>query len=820
MLGLALRTLRSRLSGFVGAFVALLCAAAMVTACGILLDTGLRGTVPPQRYAGTPIIVAGDQEVHWTTSKDKGDGEVKEKTKSKPLTERAWIPADLAAKVAAVPGVAAVRTEVTFPATVIGAPGDGESWGHGFESAPLTPYALATGAEPKTGEVVLDAHSGAKTGDTVRVLTADGVGEYKVSGITATALDGQSSVFFSTDEAARLARAGQLTAIGVVPAPGTDTGALADAVRAALTGTPGKVYTGDDRGRLEFVDADAARVKLISMGGAIGGSALLVAILVVVGTFALSMQQRHREIALLRAIGATPRQMRSLIGREALLVGATAAPLGALAGIGLGVWLGSRFRDLGVLPEALDLVISPFPPIVAALATLLAAFVAARVSARGVIRVRPTEALSESGSAAPRVGVARILAGLLAVAGGVVLLIVLSGLRTEPAAGPVTFLTAIVWVVALSLLGPLLARAVAFLLTPVLSVLLRAGGYLAAKTARAQARRMASVITPLGLLVGMTATILFVPTTMGDAAADDLRAGTLASYTVAGHVPSSTAEAIRAVPGVTAATESLTTTVRVGQDKYRAQGLSAQNLTLTVDPGVVDGSFSLDGDHAAISSLAADQRGLSVGDKFTVTMGDGVHVELTVSAIYSRHLGFGDLLLPYPVVAAHVDTPLASTVLVSGTADAAALRAAAGPGLAVLNGAETADARDAAASANAEVQLIAMGLIIAFAAIAAVNTLAMATADRARELALLRLIGTTRRQVLLMLRTETAVAVVLAAIVGTGIALATLTAFASGMTGAARPGFELGTYAVIVGGAAALAWIATVLPGRVALRRQ
>lgn len=814
MLGLALRTLRSRLAGFIGAFVALLCAAAMVTACGILLDTGLRGTLPPQRYAGTPILVAGDQEVHWTTIKDKGDGEVKEKTKSKPLTERAWIPADLADKVAAVPGVAEIHTEVTFPATVLGAEGD--SWGHGFESAPLTPYALATGAAPKPGEVVLDADSGASVGATVRILTTEGIGEYKVSGITSTALSGQSSVFFATSEAARLARAGQITAIGVVPAPGTDVDALADALRTALTGTPGKVYTGDDRGRLEFVNADAARVKLISMGGAIGGSSLLVAILVVVGTFALSMQQRHREIALLRAVGATPRQMRGLIGREALLVGAIAAPLGALAGIGLGVWLGSRFRDLGVLPDGLDLVISPFPPVAAVLTTLLAAFVAARVSARGAIRVRPTEALSASAAGTPRIGLGRVLAGLVAVGGGVTLLIVLSGLRTEPAAGPVTFLTAIVWIVALSLLGPLVARAVGWALTPLLSVVLRAGGYLAAKTVRAQARRMASVITPLGLLVGMTATILFVPTTMADAAADEQRTGTLAPYTVVGHLPPSTVDAIRAVPGVTAATASLSTTVRVGQDKYRAQGLSSEDLALTVDPGIVSGTLSLEDGFGAISALAADQRGLAVGSEFTVTMGDGVPVTLKVSAIYSRHLGFGDLLLPYPVVASHVDTPLAGSVLVAGTPSNGDLRDL---GVTVLDGAAVDAARDAAASANAEVQLIAMGLIIAFAAIAAVNTLAMATADRARELALLRLIGTTRRQVLLMLRTETGLAVVLAAIIGTAIALATLTAFASGMTGEARPSIEPVTYAVIVGGAAVLAWLATVLPGRVALRK-
>lgn len=841
MFTFALQTLRSRLAGFIGAFVALMCAAAMVAACGMLLDTGLRGEIPVERYAGAPIVVAGDQQLHWTVVKDKGDGETKTKTKSKPLTERAWLPADLAGTVASVPGVAAVVPEVTFPAYILDArglplpgPADGKSWGHGISSAPLTPFTVTGGREPAApGEIAVDtelaSRAGIAVGDTVSVQSTTSPGSYTVVGLVTPesgALAAQSTVFFSDDEARALAgHDGMVTAIGVVPTEGADVGELTDLLSAALADTPGKVYAGAARGPLEFVEAEGARVKLLSMGGAIGGTSLMVGILVVVGTFALSMQQRHREIALLRAIAATPRQMRQLIGREALMVGLVAAPLGAFGGIFLANWLRDRFVSYGVMPANLDLVVSPFPVIAAVAATLGAAFLAARISARNVIRIRPTEALSDAAMTTPKMGVFRTIAGLLALAGGIILLIVLSGLSIEAASSPVTFFTAILLVTALSLLGPIVVRAAAFVVTPLLSGLLRASGYLAAANARTSARRLASVITPLGLLIALTVTILFVPTTMGDAAAEELRDGTKAEYTLTAPgpgIPSTAAAIVRDLPGVDAATETIGSTVRVGQDKYRVQGVTPENVSANLDLGVDKGSMETFGaESIAMSTLAAEQRAAAVGDPIDVTMGDGVHVTLTLVAVYTRHLGFGDLVLPHAVVAAHVDNPLSSTVLVSGSVAPQAIRSAlaeAFPTVAVLGDAEVAEARSAAASTNAEVQLLVMSLVIAFAAIAVVNTLAMATADRAREFALLRLVGTTKRQVLRMLRTETGLAVLVAAVIGTAIAVATLTAFSVGMTGTAQPSMPVAKYAAVVGGAALLAFIATALPARVALR--
>ncbi|MBO4274187.1 FtsX-like permease family protein [Microbispora triticiradicis] len=782
--GLALKTLRHRGAAFAGAFVALVCAAALVCACLMLLETGLRGGVAPERYAGAPLIVAGDQNVHETVATSSG----KVKTKAKPLSERVWIPEATAARLRGLPGVSEVLTEVTFPV-------NGRALGHGWESAGLTPFTVARGRPPRGNrEVVVDARSGLSVGAALDVR-----GEaYRVVGVTAQALPSQDTVFFSTAEARRLAgRPGLVTAIGVFPRVDVSP-VLTDRLVA---------YTGDGRGTVEFLDAEQARVRLISLGGALGGTSLLVAILVVTGTSALAVQQRRREIALLRAVAATPGQVRGLLGGEALLVGLVAGVVGSAAGAGLGFWLRGRFVELGAMPENLRLVVGPFPAAAALLATVAAAWAATRLSARRIARIRPVEALGEAAMGGGGLPLGRSLAGVLCVAGGITLTLVLSGLETEAASSPVTMLTALVWTTAVTLLGPVLARAA----TGLLGVALRASraGHLAVRNLRTDPGRMASVMAPLTLLVAMTCTILFTQTTMGHASAAQAAAGARADYMVSGVA----ADVVRRVPGVTAVTSVVRTSVRVGLDRYGAQGVDGGERPIgqALDLGVVSGSLDgFDARSAALSESAASRLGLSTGETVRLTLGDGTPAELKVVAIYSRGLGFGDLTLPYALVAGHVDDP-SGTLLVEAPSVSRAALAAVAP---VVTPAEGSGTR----TPNAEVDYVAMGLIIAFGAIAVVNTLAMSTMDRSRELALLRLVGATRRQVLRVLRLETLTALIVSVLAGTGIALVTLSAFSRGMTGSALPYVPPAGYALVIAAVAALALVATSLPARLALR--
>ncbi|MFI5750100.1 FtsX-like permease family protein [Streptomyces sp. NPDC051644] len=846
MLRYALQTIRDRKGGFLGAFLALMCAAALITACGTLLETGLRGRIATERYAAAPLVVSADQNVHRTTVKHKGNGKTKVKHKAKPVAERVWLPAAIADRISTLEGVQKVVPELTFLAQPVTQPvtrsatqpvsqsAAHPSYGHSWASAPLTPFVLVSGRAPASeDDVVIDRglaeQKGLTPGDRLVVQSTSTPRPYRISGIAAPAGRGdlrqQSSLFFSTAEAERLAaRPGRITALGVMPAPGTDPTRLKHQVEQALKGTTAQVVTGDDRGPVEFLDAAGARIKLVSMGGAMGGTSLLVAILVVVGTFALSIQQRHRELALLRAIAATPRQIRRLLGREALVVGAVAGVFGVLAGLPLAGWLHSRFIDMGVIPATLERTAGIFPACAALAVTLLGAGAAARISGRRIARIRPAEAMAESAvERGPARG--RIVAGLVLLAGGAALVAVLSVLRTEAAATPVTFLAVAVSATAVSLLGPILVRMASVLLAGPLR-LAGSGGPLATANIRGNSTRMASVVTPLTLLIGMTCTVLFVQPTLGDAARAQAREGVRATWVLAAQgpgVPSAAAETIRRTPGVTAATEVVRTTVRVGLDKYPAQGVTQAGLARTWDPDVTRGSlaaFTTGPGTAAISELAADRLGLHPGSKLKLHLGDGTPATLTVAAVYSRGLGFGDLTLPHDLLARHMDNPLAATVLVAGDSGRDELAAALEqfPGVSVLAPA-TADRLQAdRQQENAAVNHLAMGLVLAFTAIAVVNTLAMSVSERIREFAMLRLAGATRRQVLRMLRIEALSVLLIAAALGSGIALAVLTAFSIGMTGSAAPAVLPLVYATVVGGAALLALTATALPGRLALR--
>ncbi|MFD7998361.1 ABC transporter permease [Streptomyces mirabilis] len=838
MLRYAVQTVRARKGGFLGAFFALMCAAALITACGTLLETGLRGTIATERYAATPVVVSADQNVHQTTVKHK-KGKTKVKHKAKPIAERAWLPGDLATELRKVPGVREVIPELTFLAEPLASGAavdkDQPAYGHAWDSAALTPYTLTTGTAPKAdGDLVIDRRLAERAhlepGDRLTVQSTQSPRTYRVTGIAAPAREvrHQTALFFSTAEARRLAaHPGQVTAFGVLPTKGTDAAVLKRSVSTALHGTKAphgttaQVSAGDGRGAVEFLDAAAARTKLVSMGGAMGGTSLLVAVLVVVGTFALSVQQRHRELALLRAIAATPGQIRALLGREALIVGAAAGTTGALAGLPLGSWLHGRFVAMGAVPGTLQHTVSVFPPFAALAATLLGAWAAARISSRRIARIRPAEALAEARAERTRPAWGRILAGLALLAGGVVLVAVLSVLRTEPASTPVTFLAVVVLATSVALLGPLLVRAAVAVLGGPLA-LTGPSSRLARANLRGHAARMASVVTPLTLLIGMTCTVLFVQPTLGNAARAQAREGIRADWVVAAQGPGVPAEAARRLRTQhDTVTEVVRTTVRVGLDKYAAQGVTPVGLTRTWDPDVTAGSLKkLTEDTVAVSELAADQLHLKPGSPLKLTLGDGTPATPTVVAVYAKGLGFGDLTFAHDLVARHVDNPLATSVLVSTartqTQLATTLREF--PGIHVLAPAAADSIQAARQQANAEVNYLAMGLVLAFTAIAVVNTLAMSVAERVREFALLRLAGATRRQVLGMLRTEALSVLLLATALGSGIALAVLTAFSVGMTGEAAPAVTPLAYVAVVALAGLLALVATALPGRVALR--
>jgi putative ABC transport system permease protein len=245
---------------------------------------------------------------------------------------------------------------------------------------------------------------------------------------------------------------------------------------------------------------------------------------------------------------------------------------------------------VGAIPDILHLSTSPYPIFAAVGATLAAAWVAARVAGRTVIRVRPAEALAEAVMEQPATGATRLLAGGGLFAGAITLTVVLSRLTAEPAATPVIVLTALMWVAAMALLGPVIVRMAVAIVGVPLGVASRFSGYLAVADLRTNARRYASAVMPVSLGVTMTCTILFSQSTLGHAVLAQTRAATLADYVLTAPkpgIPSAAAASLRTIPGLAGVTEVIqTSALGMGLEKYTVTGVTPERLDQTLDVGV------------------------------------------------------------------------------------------------------------------------------------------------------------------------------------------------------------------------------------------
>ncbi|GII83576.1 ABC transporter permease [Sphaerisporangium siamense] len=817
MLRLAFAASRGRMASLAGSFVALMFAVALVAACGMLMESGLRARVPAERYGAAPVVVAGLEQAVLATEDD---------FLGVPLTEPVAIPATLAGEIAKVPGVAKVVPEIGFPVGLTGARESvtGRSW----ESAALTPYTLKKGRAPATPhEIVTDVTLGHEIGQKLHVTGRDGLREYTVTGTAepgtnrpgedGPGADGRASVFFTPGRAAELfARPGKVLAFGVFGDGQSEE--LARRVERALGDTV-TVYAGDRRGMAEDVTAREGREMLIAIGGSLGGVILMVAVLVVASAFGLAVRQRDREIALLRAIGATPRQIRAMIGQESLVIGVAAVVPGLPLGVALGRWLFDQFVARGMLPRGFTPVTGPLPLLVAAAVGLATAWLAARGAVRRAARVKPTEALGEAAAERRELGRGRMIAGLVFLALGLsasAMAMYMAGETAAATAGAIVLLL----ITAATLLGPWLVRLAARLAGGVIGRTSPVGGYLAVANTRTAAKRLASVAGPLILMFAFAATTLFSQSTIAHATTRQALDGNRADHILqaAGPgLPPEVARAARELPGVTGVTETIRTKVIGDTTELGSRTLkpmAAIGLTVPVrgiDLGVTSGSLDrLRGNGVALSTLAAGGFGASVGDKVRLLMGDGTPVRLTVVALYERGLGYGDVALPYALARDHSASGMSSQLYVTGGAKEGL--AALAPGLTVLDRAAARAAIDTAQEFNDWVNRLLLGMIIVFIVISVVNTLVTATGARVREFALLRLVGGTRRQVRAMVRWEALLIGALAVVTGTLITAPTLMALTYGLTGSPLPHIPSLTYATMALATMALAYTATLTP--------
>jgi putative ABC transport system permease protein len=808
VLRLALLSGRGRLSAFSGALVALMAASVLTTAWGMQLESVLRGHAPVERYASAAAVVTGQQIVG-------SDHDV-------PLTERARVSSALTSRLAAVPGVRAAIGDVSVPVRL----DEREAVAHGWRSAQLTPYELTAGRPPAGADEVVAGYR-AKLGARVTLASTEPARKVTVVGVARPqhAVSQQTAIFMTDDEAERLGgHPGRVDAIGVLAGPGLDASRL----RAAAGGA--QVLTGAARGKAEHPELQAARITLIPVTAAFAGLALFIAMFVVTSTMGLSIQQREREIALLRAVAATPRQIRRMIGWEAALIGLIGSAAGVWPGMLLGEELGRALVRHGIVPPSFTVEADWIPGAAAIVGGITVALLAVLAAGRRAARVRPTLALAAAAVEPRLLGPGRLIGGLLALAGAVPLFLVATTSHAPETAAATSEMTAIMLVLAVGFLGPIAAHVGAKLVGPPLAALAPVGGFLASANLGAATRRFSSASTPLVLSVAMSCTLLFSSTTIDHAVTQERHAGLSGELAITSSgpgLPRAALSDVRATPGVRSAVGLTPTTLGpslgVSDDVMPAQILDGGQGG-GLDVGVTAGSLTaLHGDAIALGRHRANAAQARVGERLAVTLGDGFHTRATVVAIYSRELGFGDALIAPELAAGHVTTPLLGTVLVRADRPAAVagrLRALARryPGLQVSDRASLASASDADRELNRWLGPIFVAMIFGFTSIAVVNTLAMIGLRRGRELGLLRLVGATHRQVRSMARWEAVLIIAIGLGLGLAITATALLPLSHALTGSLRPYVPAGWFVGILGGSALLALVALALPTRRALR--
>ena len=676
--------------------------------------------------------------------------------------------------------------------------------GHGWASAALTPYRLTSGHAPSgPRDVVLDSRLHARVGATVHITAPGGEGAYRVSGIargTANRDRGQAAVFFAATTADRLSGTpGRVNAVGIIAQPGAS---LAGLDRPGVEVLDHAHAADADAGDPQAADREA----MVAIFGTMGGIAGFVALFVVAGTFALAIAQRRKETAVLRALGATPRQVRRLIATEALFVSLVAGALGLLAGRPLATALVDLLSRHGHIPAGFEPGHS-WIPLVAALGMGVGiAQLAVVAAARRAGKVRPAEALREVAVEHGRVGWVRGLSGVLALGGGAAMALLFKGEQ----ASAFSIVAGILLAAGTALLGRWLLGLPAALLARPLRALGPAG-LLASTGLSANRWRTAALATPIVLIAMLVGTQGLLATSSRQDTEGVTAQRVTAEHVVTGRdgapLPAGTAERLGGTGMVPTQVFLLGEGLTGWDAPWAAAGLG--EATGALDLGVRHGDLDdVRGTNVAISDVVAAEGHVEVGDVLPARLEDTTKASLRVAAIYDRAAGLGHVVMDRSLARRHAAVPADAAVFVAGK------RREAHPGTQVLSRAEYLGTVRTLGQSGAWGVWVIIGLSIAFAALALVNTAAMATAERRGELATIRLLGGTRWQAIRMVALE------LAPIVGVGLLAGAAVAAVAvmGVPEGAR-GISLDVSATLVAGLTAGAALLGLAAGAVTARK-
>ena len=804
MIRLSLKVLAARRARTLLSAVAIVLGVGVITAAFTLSDT-LRhaaDSLTSSAYKGTDAVVDAR-----TSFKVSTDGNASQPT----------IPAALLDRVRALPQVAVAAGDLTNNQTRIvdargKTVGDGPFFGVGHDAAApgadrLTPLHLTAGRFATTADrVVIDAGTASrqhvKIGDRIRISARGPARSFAISGIvkfgSVNDLGTSSIAVFALSEGQRLfGEQGHYDSILVAGRPGVSPAALRTALAAATPSTAQiQTATQQDRFMLDGLKQFISVIETVLL--ALGGVAIFVGSFTIFNTLSITVAQRSRELAMLRTVGASRRQVLGSVIVEAITIGVTASLVGLLAGVGLAQGLSSLLHSLGLdLPQA-GTVFAAHTAIIAVVVGVLVTTVAGIAPALGATRISPVLAMRDgavtqagSSSRATRLGgVAGVLAGVLLAAG------MFAGGVAIGARFMLIVPGCLLLFIAVALLSRRIAARLASLLGRPAQRFAGEGGALARRNAMRNPARTASTAAALMIGIALVVFVSSIGAGLRQSTTQTLARQISASYVVGSDdgfspIDGGADAALHSDPAVASSSA-------IAQDQIQVSG---QTLTVNgVDPATIARAYrytwqrgssaatlqQLGGNGAIVDRPFATQHHLTVGSVVDATLATGGRLHLVVRGIDVPPkwgaLGLGPVTVS--AEAFHAAFPLARNRLafVSVTRpDAATLsglrvRLAGYPGVKVMTPQTFAKAQMSWVGQTVAIIDVLLALAVLVSLLGIVNTLALSIIERTRELGMLRAVGMTRRQVRRMIRHESVITALLGAALGiaVGISLAAL----------------------------------------------
>ena len=796
--GLLGRKLRATLTAF-----AIVLGVAMVSGTFVLTDTikAAFSTVFTQAYKNADAVISGKSAI--------GSGQ-------NGNTNAPSLPASLLTKVQGLPQVALASGGIQDSAQLVGRNGKvissggapGLAFSHSPEGQHFNPLRLISGNWPSApGEVNIDAQTASKhnyrVGDEIGVVARGPVQRFRIVGTvkfaSVSSLGGATMVIFTLPEAQQVFnKQGRYDQINVAAKSGTSPTELVSAIK-PLLGPSAQVRTGEGQAQQATKDTSGFLNIFQDFLLAFGGIALFVGSFVIANTLSITIAQRTRELATLRTLGASRRQVLRSVLLEALVIGATASIVGLFLGLLLAKGLNSLLVSFGINLPQTSTVFKTRTIVVALLVGIVITLIAAVRPALRATRVAPIAAAREGALLPPsrwaKYGTQAAYATILGAVALMLVGLLVSGLSTGLRLLAVG-VGAVALFIGVAMLAPKLVPPLVRVLGWPASRMGGSAGQLAQGNSARNPARTAS--TASALMIGLA-----LVTLVGVLAAG-LRTGFITATNNFSPISMASEEAARRVPGVTAVVG-----VRAGDGRAFGSHVNVTGVPPNASEAIkVDWTHGgpqtpaqLGSDGAFVGKSYAKAQHLQVGSPLSVETPRGRMLHLKLIGISNPPKGaspYGDVSISQALFDHEYENPqnLFTFVNIQGgvtPANTHTLETA-------LAGFPDAKLQTKSQFINNQLQgltlllnllyvLLSLSIVVSLFGI--VNTLVLTVFERTRELGMLRAVGMSRRQVRRMIRHESVITALLGAAFGIplGILLAA-------MIGAA---INFGTFTIPVG---------------------